>query len=115
MPFLKIETNVSIQSEDELDMFLKAASKLVSNMLGKPEQYIMLSYLHNPDMLFNGQNSALAYVELKSIGLDDTKTAAYSAAICGFLTEKLAIPADRTYIEFADAARHLWGWNNKTF
>ena len=115
MPFFKIETNVSIQSDDELDMLLKAASKLVSNMLGKPEQYIMLSYLHNPDMLFNGKNSALAYVELKSIGLDDTKTTAYSAAICDFLSEKLNIPADRTYIEFSDAARHLWGWNNKTF
>ena len=27
----------------------------------------------------------------------------------------LGVPADRVYIEFADAKRHMWGWDGGTF
>ncbi|MEW8510880.1 MAG: hypothetical protein AB2608_08600 [Candidatus Thiodiazotropha sp.] len=31
------------------------------------------------------------------------------------MEQQLAIPAERVYIEFSSAERHLWGWNATTF
>jgi hypothetical protein len=31
------------------------------------------------------------------------------------VNEKLGVPINRVYIEFADAKASLWGWNGSTF
>jgi len=31
------------------------------------------------------------------------------------MNSELGLPADRVYIEFADAPRSMWGWNGGTF
>ena len=66
-------------------------------------------------MLFGGTDDALAYVELKSIGLPEDATADLSEAICGVLEEGLGVSPERIYIEFTRAERHRWGWNRRTF
>ena len=75
----------------------------------------MVSYRHNPDMLFAGSDAPLAYLELKSIGLPGERTGELSALLADAMQQHLGVPADRVYIEFADAERHLWGWNGGTF
>jgi len=115
MPFLKIETNAEKLNDSQANAFIAAASELVSGLLEKPERYIMVSYQHNPDMMFDGKNNALAYVELKSLGLNEEQTTEYAAKICNFVKETLDVSPDRIYIEFTNAERHLWGWDNKTF
>ena len=87
----------------------------MAEMLGKPESYVMVSLDVNPHMLFAGQDAPLAYLELKSIGLPGDRTRAFSDTLCGLITAHLGVAPDRTYIEFSDAARHLWGWNSGTF
>jgi hypothetical protein len=67
------------------------------------------------DMLFAGSSDPLAYLELKSIGLLETATPALSAALCQLISAELGIEQNRIYIEFANAARHLWGWDGTTF
>jgi len=114
MPLLKIQTNKALDA-DAGKALAATASGVVAGMLGKPEQYVMISIEHNPAMLFAGNDAPLAYLELKSIGLPDAKTAEFSATLAGMLEQQLGIPAERVYIEFADAARHLWGWNGSTF
>jgi phenylpyruvate tautomerase PptA (4-oxalocrotonate tautomerase family) len=84
-------------------------------MLGKPERYVMVRLEHNPHMLFAGSDAPLAYLELKSIGLPGERTADYSRDLSELIGKQLQIPSDRVYIEFSDAARHLWGWNGATF
>ncbi len=66
-------------------------------------------------MLFGGNDAALAYLELKSIGLPERKTRELSEALCTLLEEEVGIARDRIYIEFSNAERHLWGWNGTTF
>ncbi len=114
MPFLRIETNQHLEA-DRRSSLLAAASAGVASLLGKPERYVMVSLVHNPDMLFAGGAEPLAYLELKSIGLPRAHTADLSAALCALMDEHLGVPADRVYIEFADAERPLWGWNGATF
>lgn len=75
----------------------------------------MVSLEHNPNVLFAGSGDPLAYLELKSIGLPQEQTKTISAALCQVISNELGIAQDRIYIEFADAARHMWGWNGGTF
>ncbi len=110
MPLLTISSN---QKPDE--SLLKRASETVAAMLGKPERYVMVIINHNPQMLFAGEEAPLAYLELKSIGLPAERTAEFSRILCDLVSQQLQIPAERVYIEFSDAERHLWGWNGSTF
>ncbi|MEN8177035.1 MAG: phenylpyruvate tautomerase MIF-related protein [Pseudomonadota bacterium] len=114
MPVLKIQTNTELNPIDRSEL-LTQASATVATMLGKPERYVMVMLENNSDMVFSGSNTPLAYLELKSIGLPSDRTVEFSEALSNLLSEHLNIPADRVYIEFADAQRHMWGWNGGTF
>jgi phenylpyruvate tautomerase PptA (4-oxalocrotonate tautomerase family) len=114
VPLLSITTNQAVPESDR-PAALQRLSETVAHALGKPERYVMVSYRHNPDMLFGGSDAPLAYLELKSISLPGDRTGALSATLTDAINGLLGIPADRIYIEFADAERHLWGWNGGTF
>jgi phenylpyruvate tautomerase PptA (4-oxalocrotonate tautomerase family) len=114
MPLLKIQTNTPMDA-DKKRALAASASRAVAGMLGKPERYVMVSIEENPAMLFAGSDEPLAYLELKSIGLPGNKTGDFSASLATLLGEHLGLPADRIYIEFADAPRSMWGWNGGTF
>ena len=114
MPLLKIQTNQNVE-QTQHQALLKQLSAAVAQMLGKPERYVMVSLEHNPAMLFAGDDAPLAYLELKSIGLPEDRTAVYSTALCQQVSDSLDIPQDRIYIEFAGVERHMWGWNGWTF
>ena len=112
MPFLSITSN---QILDTQSAQLETLSKIVAEALGKPESYVMVSLQHNPDMIFAGSNTPLAYCQLKSLGLQEAQTAALSETLCNSLHELYAIDPSRIYIEFAAPARPMWGWDKKTF
>lgn len=114
MPVLSITTNRALP-DDRRTESLAQLSRHVAALLGKPERYVMISYSHNPHMLFAGTDDPLAYLELKSIGLPHERTAEFSAALCREISALLAVSSDRIYIEFSDAERHLFGWNGGTF
>jgi len=114
MPYLLIRTNRDIPPAEQQPL-LSRCSAAVAAALGKPERYVMVSLEAGQAMLFAGEGSPCAYLELKSIGLPDTRTAELSATLSELIGGELDIPADRLYIEFADAPRHMWGWNGGTF
>ena len=112
MPVLKIQTNSEVLDKAKL---MENAADLLSNVLGKPLQYIMVIIDTNSDMLFAGTREPLAYVELKSIGLSQNRTSEISAELCRFIESELNVAQNRIYIEFADAQRNMFGWNGGTF
>lgn len=114
MPLLRIATNRTIAAEAREDI-LKEASRTVAEMLGKPERYVMVELNSGVPMSFGGGTGPLAYLELKSIGLPEADTAEFSARLCQTVSALLEVPQERIYIEFSNAARHLWGWNGSTF
>ncbi len=114
MPYLTIKTNAKLTSEKHKAL-LRDASQALAGQLGKSEDYVMISYTYCEDMIFAGNDEPLAYLELKSIGLPEHKAPALSAALSQLLAHHLALPANRIYIEFSSAERHLWGWNGGTF
>lgn len=114
MPQLRIQTNQQLTGEQRAQL-LEQASRTVAEALGKPERYVMVAVEDGAAMIFAGSTEPLAYLELKSIGLDGSRTPELSARLCALMADHLGIAADRVYIEFTDAPRHLWGWNGGTF
>ena len=112
MPQLTITSNQLLDTDSSQ---LKMLSETVAKGLGKPESYVMVSLTHNPNMLFVGTNEALAYCELKSLGLQESQTTALCERLCNSLNKLYGIPPSRIYIEFSSPPRAMWGWNNKTF
>jgi phenylpyruvate tautomerase PptA (4-oxalocrotonate tautomerase family) len=114
MPFLKLNTNVALDTEQKSKM-LAELSQLMSKETGKPERYVMISIMESNAMLFAGSASPLAYLECKSIGLSTSQAKSLSASICQLLNTRLSIPRDRIYIEFSNCPAEFWGWNGSTF
>ena len=112
MPVLQITTNITV---DDRAAVLKQASTLVAEMLGKPESYVMISIDTDAGLIFAGNNDPCAHLLLKSLGLPETETGAYSEKLCAFIEQQLGVPPSRTYIEFINPERHMFGWNNGTF
>ena len=114
MPFLRIQTS-KILPESSAGALAAKASALVAEQLGKPERYVMISVESNASMTFAGTDEPLAFLELKSIGLPESMTAGVSEALCQLVASETGTATDRIYIEFTDAPRKMWGWNNGTF
>ena len=113
MPYLKIQTNQTV-TPDQAQALISKASRLVASELGKPENYVMVALTPPVPMVFAGTDAPTAYLELKSIGLPESRTADLSKALCNLMGD-LKISQNRVYIEFADAPRAMWGWDGKTF
>ncbi|MHA2009149.1 MAG: phenylpyruvate tautomerase MIF-related protein [Promethearchaeota archaeon] len=114
MPYLKIQTNQDVEDGKKLEI-LEKASKLVASGLGKPESYMMVVLESLTKMIFAGVSEPTIFMELKSIGLPETKTADLSKILCDFTEEVFGVNRERTYIVFTDINGSMWGWNGRTF
>lgn len=114
MPFLRIETNADIPDAAAAEIMTRL-SQVTADSLGKSEDYVMVSLQPVERMLHGGSNGPCAFIVLKSIGLDDSRTGTLSDAICSTIGELLGIPPERIYIEFSGPPGSMWGWNRRTF
>ena len=111
MPLINVRT--SLVDIEEPKKFLKELSLELSNLTGKPENYVMTLLETNVPMTFAGTNEPCCYVEIKSIG--SLNPAEMSTLFCKLITKRTYIPSDRIYIEFNDVPAKLWGWNGSVF
>ncbi len=114
MPYLKIQTNLDIPSEQK-QAVLQRASALTADWLKKPESYVMTVFEGGLTMTFGGSPEPVVFMELKSIGLPESRTGGLARKLCDFIEEVLKVSRERTYIEFADASGEMWGWKGGTF
>jgi len=116
MPLIKVQSSIPAPEKDRIEELLTNLSANLAKHLGKPESYVMTAFEANIPMSFAGTFDPVAYVEVKSIGqMKPEQTKAMSQDFCQQIAQKLNVPTNRIYIEFADADRHMWGWNNSTF
>jgi len=112
MPVLHIHTNIDIDDQPD---FLNQASTMLAEALEKPESYVMILFSECKTMSFSGTQEPTAFLELKSLGLNDSQTSDLSENLCLFLEHTLKIDASRIYIEFSAPERAMFGWNKSTF
>ncbi|MDQ5980432.1 MAG: phenylpyruvate tautomerase [Verrucomicrobiota bacterium] len=114
MPYLKIQTNLPLSKKAERTV-LRTASTLVAEELDKPEDYVMVAIQANTPMRFAGSDEAVAFLELKAIGLPARKTKRLSEALCALIETHLGISPSRVYVKFITVPRGMWGWKGDTF
>jgi phenylpyruvate tautomerase PptA (4-oxalocrotonate tautomerase family) len=114
MPLLKLETTIALSEEKEKAL-LASLSKIAAGTIGKPEQYVMVTF-SPATVLMSGKPGAAAFVDLRSIGgLDENVNRQLSEKICKILNESLGVPPDRIYLNFTEVPASHWGWNGDTF
>ncbi|MFB2834298.1 phenylpyruvate tautomerase MIF-related protein [Floridanema evergladense] len=116
MPLIKVQTSVTAPEKAEVESLLKTLSSGLAKHLGKPESYVMTAFEPNVPMTFAGTTDPVCYIEIKSIGtMSPAQTKSMSQDFCQQINQTLGVPANRIYIEFADAKGAMWGWNSSTF
>ena len=116
MPLIEVRTSAAAPAGAAVASLLGDLSRLLSKRFGKPGRWVMTGLQAGLTMTFGGSAAPAAYVEVKNVGkMSPDDTAALSGDICERLASGLGLPPDRIYIEFADAAGYLWGWNGETF
>ncbi len=114
MPLLKIETTATL-SDDQKTALLKSLSKAVAEVLGKPEQYVMVT-VSPVSILMSGTGGPAAFADLRSIGgLSGEANRRLSQKICQELQEAAASAPNRVYLTFTDVPAANWGWRGATF
>lgn len=108
MPYLTIDTNANTEISAEI---LDKAADLISDVLGKPKEYIVVKINANVPMIFGGNTDNVgALVEMKSIGFGNKK-----ADLAQRLTEfaEKYLKANGRYVcihflnmDFSDAAQN---------
>ena len=73
------------------------------------------SFDHRMEARTPGSGQPTAFAELRALDLSESMAKPFSAALAGFLEEKLSISPNRLFINFFDIPRPLWGWNGSTF
>ena len=114
MPYLRIQTNKSMDDKAS-QAFLKKASQLVVQQLSKPESYVMVRVEPSSPMLFAGSPEPTAFLELRALGLPTNKTGELSRSLCELIESELGVPKERVFLNFSDVPANLWGWNGETF
>nr|VFJ43810.1 MAG: Phenylpyruvate tautomerase PptA, 4-oxalocrotonate tautomerase family [Candidatus Kentron sp. FW]VFJ55535.1 MAG: Phenylpyruvate tautomerase PptA, 4-oxalocrotonate tautomerase family [Candidatus Kentron sp. FW] len=114
MPYLRIQSNVSIDSAKEQSVLTKI-STTIAEQLEKPLRYMMAGIDTDCTMMLGGSSDPLAFVELKGLAFPESRTAELSGTLCELLQAELGIPQNRIYIVFSNVPRDMWGWNGGTF
>ena len=111
MPFIQINTSSKSVLEDNL--LQKEISKIVADLTGKPESYVMTMIQSNSKMTFAGSDEPCCFIKLKSIG--SLNPSLMSKSLCELIASKTNIKSNRIYIEFIDIKATNWGFDGSTF
>ena len=112
MPFIQINTSSkSVVGND--DLLQKDISKLIADLTGKPENYVMTMIQRDAKMTFAGSDEPCCFIKVKSIG--SLSPSLMSKSLCELVASKTNIKTNRIYIEFIDVKASNWGFNSSTF
>ena len=112
MPFIQINTSSKSVVQNE-DLLHKDISKMIADLTGKPEDYVMTMIQRDTKMTFAGSDEPCCFIKLKSIG--SIKPSSMSKSLCELIASKTNINTNRIYIDFIDVKASNWGFNGSTF
>ena len=114
MPLVKLETSVAVDEARKKEL-LGGISKIVADVTGKPESYVMVT-VQQSDIAMAGTPGPAAFADVRGIGgLGGDVNKQLSKAICDLLNGALGIDPNAVYLTFTDVAAPNWGWNGGTF
>ena len=112
MPFIQVNTSTKSVLEDDA-LLQNDISKMVAELTGKPENYVMTMIQRDIMMTFAGSDEPCCFIKVKSIG--SLSPSSMSKSLCELIASKTNISTKRIYIEFTDVKASNWGFNGATF
>lgn len=114
MPFIESKVTVSL-SESEKEFLKTELGKIVEEIPGKSENYLMLGFEDNYNLYFKGKKLDYgAFIEVKLFGsVAEDYLKLVTSEICKLYSKKLNIPPKSIYVKFEEVDN--WGWNGVNF
>ena len=115
MPLLRVQTSAAIDESARQGLLL-ALSKKASELLGKPEAYVMVVLEPDTPMSMAGAaDAAAAFFEVRSVGeLNADKARDLSSGLSQIIGETLGINTDRIFGNFSGWSGAMWGFRGAT-
>ena len=110
MPLITLSTSIKIE---EKTLFMRDCSEILAKLTNKSEKYVMVRLFDQIPIYFDKNSDPACFIDIKSIGSIDTSN--MSVLLSDFISEKLKIPRNRTYICFENVEPSNWAWNGSTF
>ncbi|XP_015897419.2 uncharacterized protein LOC107431060 [Ziziphus jujuba] len=102
MPCLYISTNVNLDGVDT-DSIFSEATKAVSTIIGKPENFVMVILKGSVAISFGGNKDPAAYAEIVSMGgINSAVKKDLIATLGTILHAKLSVPRTRFFLKVFD-------------
>ena len=115
MPMTRLQTSAAVDDTRRAAL-LKALSRGVAGVLGKPEGYMMVVLEAGTPMLLGGDDAPCALAEVRSVGaISPEQARSLSATVSDLLDEHLGVPAGRTYLNMEGVPGSMWGYSGSTF
>ncbi len=114
MPYVEVVTNAKLNTAAEVA--IKAGiAKLLYEIAGKDEQWLMVRIASEEEMFFKGSSDAHnGFVEIRYVGSFTTGVKQKLAqGIAQLLYEAAKIPADKLYVHFAGGSGADWGYKGE--
>ena len=112
MPFIQVNASSKSVLKDEA-LLQNDISKMVAELTGKPENYVMTMIQRDIKMTFAGSDDPSCFIKVKSIG--SLSPSRMSKSLCELIASRTNINTNRIYIEFTDVKASNWGFNGTTF
>ena len=110
MPLITVSTSIKLK---EKNLFMKDCSEILAKLTNKSEKYVMVRLFDQIPMCFGQDLDPCCFVDIKSIGSIDPLI--MSESISDFISKKLNIPTNKTYIRFENIEASNWAWDGKPF
>ncbi len=113
MPFITIKTNTKISTEKKEK--IKTVLGEYITIIGKSENWLMISFEDEVKMYFKGQsNFMMAFVQVDLFGsARKNEYNKFTEKISSLLNSELGIELDKIYVRYFETDN--WGWNGNNF
>lgn len=114
MPYINSKVTVSL-SEEKINKLKEELGKIICDIPGKSENYLMIGFEDNYDLYFKGEKLEYgAFIEVKIFGKTSKSSLnTMTKHLCYLFTKELSIPGECIYVKYEEIDN--WGWNGSNF
>ena len=114
MPYINSTITVKL-TEEKREIIKSKLGQIITEIPGKSEQALMVSFNDNHTIYFRGEKKdKAAFVEIKIFGTAERKyKEAITTRVCSLFEEELFITKDNIYVIFDEVKD--WGGNGRMF
>lgn len=114
MPYINSRLTLKLSEEDK-ETLKTQMGKIVSEIPGKSEEWLMISFDDDKTIYFRGKEmEKAAFIEVKIAGTTEREYKnKVTNLLCSLYETKLNIPKHNIFITFSEVLD--WGWNGELF